>query len=320
MLYIGIDLGGTNIAVGLVNEEGKILARKSVPTRADARTAEEVAAAMAEAAKALLGEAGVAESEIASVGVGSPGAIDREAGVVVSACNLPFRDTPLRAMLERYFSCPVHIENDANVAAWAEAVAGAARGTRDSLMLTLGTGVGGGIVIGGRLYGGCNNYGGEFGHMIICEGGEPCGCGMQGCLEAYASATALAREAKRAAEQHPESLLRVCAEREGGFTGRTAFDAAAMGDAAACGVLDAYVRHLAVGVINLIRIFQPQVLVIGGGVAMAGEALLVPLREQLGHFCSAEDVGEKKTVIRAAALGNDAGIIGAALLGMEVSA
>ena len=317
MRYIGIDLGGTNIAVGLVNEEGQILARKSVPTRAE-RAAEEIVATMAEAAKELLTEAGVDEREIASVGVGSPGAIDREAGIVVSACNLHFRNTPLGEMLGKYFNCPVYIENDANCAAWAEATAGAAKGTRDSIMLTLGTGVGGGIVIGGRLYGGCNNYGGEFGHMIIADGGELCGCGRRGCLEAYSSASALIRDAKRAAEAHPESLLAACAAREGGFTGRTVFDAVAQGDETARCVLNEYVRHLTLGVINLIHIFQPQVLVIGGGVALAGEALFAPLREQLRGIYGSYVTEEKRTQIKAAVLGNDAGIVGAALLGKEV--
>ncbi len=316
MLYIGIDLGGTNIAVGLVNEEGKILARKSVPTRAE-RPAEEIVATMAEAAKDLLAEEGIAETEIASVGIGSPGAVDREAGEVVSACNLPFSSTPLGAMLGRYFDCPVYVENDANCAAWAEAMAGAAHGTRDSIMITLGTGVGGGIVIGGRLYGGFNNYGRGFGHMIIADGGELCGCGRRGCLEAYASATALIRDAKRAAQAHPASLLAAVAEREGGFTGRTVFDAVAQGDTTARCVLDEYIRHLALGVINLIRIFQPQVIVIGGGVAQAGEALMAPLRTYIDGIYGRYVTEKKRTQIRAAALGNDAGIVGAALLGKE---
>ena len=317
MLYIGIDLGGTNIAVGLVDESGQILARMTVPTRAE-RSAEEIVATMAEAAKILLAEAGVAEGEIASVGVGTPGAVDREAGVVVSACNLHFSNTPLREMLGEYFSCPVYVENDANCAAWAEATAGAAKGARDSLMITLGTGVGGGIVIGGRLYGGFNNYGGEFGHMIIADGGERCACGRRGCVEAYSSATALIRDVKRATETHPESLLASIAQREGGVNGKTVFAAVEQGDATARCVLDEYVRHLALALINLIRIFQPQVLVVGGGVAQAGEALLAPLRERVSEIYGSYVTENKRTAIKAAALGNDAGIVGAALLGMEV--
>lgn len=313
MYYLGIDLGGTNIAVGIVNEQGEILARKTVPTEVS-RGEDAVIARMADAARALTEEAGIPLTSITSVGVGSPGAIDSAAGVVVSACNLPFSNTPLAARLEALLDRPVKVENDANAAAWAEAVAGAARGTRDNLMVTLGTGVGGGIVIGGRLYGGYNSYAGEFGHMIIRDGGEACACGQSGCLEAYASATALIRETKRAAEADKQSLLWQCAEAEGKFSGKTAFTAAARGDATAKAVIDRYVYDLSLGLINLIRIFQPEVIVVGGGVARAGDALMIPLREQLRGYIS----GKKATRIEAASLGDDAGIVGAALLGMEI--
>ena len=311
MYYIGIDLGGTNIAVGIVNEMGEILARKTVPTQAECGE-DAVILRMADAARALTEEAGIPLSEIVSVGVGSPGAIDSEAGVVVSACNLPFSDTPLAARLAELLGRPVKVENDANAAAWAEAVAGAARGTRDNLMITLGTGVGGGIVIGGRLYGGYNSYAGEFGHMIIRDGGEKCACGQSGCLEAYASATALIRETRRAAESNRESLLWKCAEEEGKFSGKTAFAAAAKSDATAKDVIDRSVYELSLGLINLIRIFQPEVIVVGGGIARAGEALMIPLRKCLDGYIT----GRKATRIETAMLGDDAGIVGAALLGM----
>ena len=313
MYYLGIDLGGTNIAVGIVNKTGEILARKTVPTQVD-RGEDAVIARMAEAARALTDEAGIPLSEIVSVGVGSPGAIDSAAGIVVSACNLPFSDTPLAARLSELLDRPVKVENDANAAAWAEAVAGAARGTRDNLMVTLGTGVGGGIVIGGRLYGGYNSYAGEFGHMIIRDGGEQCACGQSGCLEAYASATALIRETRRAAEANRESLLWQCADEEGKFSGKTAFAAAAKGDDIAKAVIDRYVYDLSLGLINLIRIFQPEVIVVGGGVARAGDALMIPLRERLRGYIT----GRRSTRIEVATLGDDAGIVGAALLGMEV--
>lgn len=313
MYYLGIDLGGTNIAVGLVNEQGQILARNSIPTQASSGE-DTVIARMAQAVKDLTAEAGVPLSEIVSVGVGSPGAIDSVSGTVLSACNLPFSHTPLAARLEALLGRPVRVENDANAAAWAEAVAGAARGTRDNIMITLGTGVGGGIVIGGRLYGGFNNYGGEFGHMIICADGEKCACGQSGCLEAYSSATALIRDTRRAAEEKRDSLLWQCTEADGSFSGKTAFAAAACGDAAAKAVIDRYVHYLSLGLINLIRIFQPEVLVVGGGVAYAGEALMAPLREKLDGYIG----GKNNPRIEAAILGNDAGIVGAALLGMEV--
>lgn len=311
MYYLGIDLGGTNIAAGIVNEEGRILARKTVPTEA-CRGEDAVIMRMADAARALTEEVGIPLSDIVSVGVGSPGAIDSAAGVVVSACNLPFSNTPLAARLASLLGRPVKLENDANAAAWAEAVAGAARGSKDNVMVTLGTGVGGGIVIGGRLYGGYNGYAGEFGHMIIRDGGETCACGQSGCLEAYASATALIRETRRAAEEDRQSLLWSCAEAEGKFSGKTAFAAAAQGDATAKAVIDRYVSDLSLGLINLIRIFQPEVIVVGGGIARAGDALIAPLRKQLSGYIS----GKKATRIEAASLGDDAGIVGAALLGM----
>ena len=313
MHYLGIDLGGTNIAAGLVNEQGQILARLNISTQASSGE-DAVIARMAQVARDLAEKSGVPLSEIVSVGVGSPGAIESVTGTVLSACNLPFSHTPLAARLEALLGRPVRVENDANAAAWAEAVAGAARGTRDNIMITLGTGVGGGIVIGGRLYGGFNNYGGEFGHMIICADGEKCACGQSGCLEAYSSATALIRETRRAAEKDPQSLLWQCTEADGSFSGKTAFAAAARGDAAAIAVIDRYVYYLSLGLINLIRIFQPEVLVVGGGVASAGEALMVPLREKLGGYIG----GKNQTRIEAAMLGSDAGIVGAALLGMEV--
>ena len=303
--------------MGLVNEQGEIRARKTVPTVAS-RQEDEIIAAMAGAAQDMLAQAGVSPSQIASVGIGSPGAVDSAAGVVVSACNLRFRNTPLAEKMRRYFSCPVYVENDANCAAWAEATAGAAKGTRDSVMITLGTGVGGGIVIGGRLYGGFNNYGGEFGHTVICADGELCACGRRGCLEAYASATALIRDAKRAAEQHRESLLWTYAAKEGAFSGKTVFAAAEQGDATAREVLDRYVYYLSLGLINLIRIFQPEVLVVGGGIAQAGDALLSPLTERVGSIYGSYVTPEKRTKIKAASLGNDAGIVGAALLGKEI--
>lgn len=316
MLYLGIDLGGTNIALGIVNEAGEILARKTVPTRAE-READEIIADMAQAGLSLIAQAGLTVVDIASVGIGSPGAIDNVTGTVVSACNLPFCHTPLAEKMRSYFPCPVYVENDANVAAWAEATAGAAKGMQDSLMITLGTGVGGGIVIGGRLYGGFNNYGGEFGHMIICADGEMCACGRRGCLEAYASATALIRDTRRAADRDPTSLLWAWAEKEGAFSGKTAFAAAALGDESARAVIDRYLDYLTVGLINLIRIFQPQVIVVGGGVAQAGEALLAPLRQRLDGIYGSYVAPDKRTKVEAARLGNDAGIVGAALLGKK---
>ena len=314
--YLGIDLGGTNIALGIVDEAGHILARCSVPTGA-ARPAEEIIASMADAAKALMRETGIPAEEIASAGVGSPGGVDRESGIVLTACNLPFANTPLAELLRSRLGMPVYVDNDANCAAWAEAAAGAAAGTRHSVTITLGTGIGGGIVIDGKLYGGFNNLGGEFGHAVIEADGELCPCGRRGCLEAYASATALARDAERAAEKDPTSLLQRYRE-DGRFTAKSVFDAAAVGDAAAKAVLDRFIHYLALGLVGVIKIFQPEIIVIGGGVAAAGDALLQPLCEAVMREAYRPHVPEfRRTKLTLAKLGGDAGIIGAALLGME---
>ncbi len=317
MYYIGIDLGGTNIAVGIVDSTGRMIAKKSTPTGAG-RSEDAVIADMAGTALSLLEEAGLSLAEIRSVGVGSPGSVDPETGTVLSACNLNFTNTRLAEKLKQHIDKPVFVENDANCAAWAEAKAGAAAGVRDSVMITLGTGVGGGLVLGGQLYHGRNNFAGEFGHTVIAADGELCKCGKRGCFEAYSSATALVRDTRAAAEANRDSLLWQCAEEEGKFSGRTAFEAARRGDDVAREVVARYIRYLAIGVANAIEIFQPDVVVIGGGVSHEGAALFTPLIEQVKKDVYGDHVPEdQQTKILAARLGNDAGIIGAALLGEE---
>ena len=315
MYYIGIDLGGTNIATGLLTEEGRILAKRSVKTNAP-RPEDEIIADMAASVEALLSEQGIDIAKVHSIGVGTPGSVDPKSGTVLAACNLGFQQTPIRQKLSRYFSVPIYVENDANCATLAEATVGAARGCDSVVMVTIGTGIGGGIVLGGKLYGGKNNFAGEFGHTILQADGEPCACGRRGCFETYASATALIRDTKRAAESAPDSLLWRCAEQEGKFSGRTAFEAARQGDRVAQTVVDRYIRFLALGCGNLIRIFQPDALVIGGGISHEGDGLFTPLRQQVYELAYGERVPEsKRTALLGAALGNDAGIVGAAFLG-----
>ena len=316
MLYVGIDLGGTNVAVGIVDEDGHVLHRLSVPTGVHSSD-EGLMDHLASTARLLLERSGVSREEIAWVGIGSPGSVDPERGVVLSACNLNLNDTPLGEGLSHRLELPVYVENDANCAVWAEATVGAAAGMRDVIMVTLGPGVGGGIVIGGRLYSGFNHFGGEFGHAVICADGEPCACGDRGCFEAYSSATALIRDTRRAAEADPESLIHRLAREEGRISGRTAFCAARLGDPSAEAVVRRYVHYLAVGVGALIRIFQPEALVIGGGVACEGEGLFEPLRREVADNIYRDGIAEdKRTKILPARLGNDAGIVGAALLGL----
>lgn len=311
MLYVGIDLGGTNIAAGLVNDEGKIIAKKSIPTGAQ-RSAQEIIADMAKVAIDVVTENGYSVDDIVSVGIGSPGAIDKSKGELVYANNLPFYHTPMRDEMQKYINKPIYIENDANCAAWAEAMAGGTKGIQNSVAVTLGTGVGGGIVINGRLYSGFNFIGGELGHKVIVLDGEPCSCGRKGCWEAYASATALIRQTKEAAEADKNSKMWDYYKKDGKFSGRTAFAAARDGDKAAQTVVDNYVKYVGTGLADIVNVFQPEVIVVGGGVANEGDALMNPIREYVNGQTYAKDV--KDCRIERAYLGNDAGIIGAALL------
>ena len=309
MVYLGIDLGGTNIAVGAIDESGKLLCKTSVPTHAG-RPAEAIVADMAQAAHTLIQEHLL---EPVSIGVGSPGAIDSGTGVVISAGNLGFRNVPIAEMLGTYFKFPIRVANDANCALWAETKIGAARGAQSALMVTIGTGIGGAIMLNGSLYGGFNRFGGEFGMMVI---GEENGVPMS--FEDYSSATALIRQTERAAKENKDSLLWQCAEKEGKFSGRTAFDAARLGDTTARAVVDRYIGKLAIGVSNLISIFQPEYILIGGGVSHEGEGLFAPLCEKAERLAYDYPIEKEKiTKIKAATLGNDAGIVGAALLGKE---
>lgn len=314
MYRIGVDLGGTNIAVGLVDEEKKLVKKKSVPTGAE-RSAEQIVDDIAAVCRALCTEAGVPLSEIVSVGIATPGIANHDTGVVEYANNLPFRKLPLADMLrERLGVERVKIENDANAAAWGEAVAGAAQGTRNSIMITLGTGVGGGIIIDNKVYSGFNYAGGELGHIVIRVDGAPCSCGRHGCWEAYSSATALIRMTREKIEECEAEGRKTLMSKAEKISGRTACDAMRQGDAAAKEVYDLYIHYLASGLATIINIFQPEVISLGGGISNEGQSLidsLLPIvrKEQYGGGVV------PMTDIRIARLGNDAGIIGAAMLG-----
>ena len=315
MYRIGVDLGGTNIAAGIVNEEGKIIARLSIPTGAH-RPADEIVADMSALCHSLIGEANIAIDDIVAVGIASPGVANHDSGIVEYANNLPFRNFPLAEKFKDGFPVPkVTIENDANAAAWGEAKVGAAKGSKSSIMITLGTGVGGGIIIDDKIYSGFNYAGAELGHIVIVCDGKPCSCGRKGCWEAYSSATALVRMTEeKIAECEAAGKKTIMADmvaERGKVSGRTSFDAMRAGDEAAKEVVDSYIKHLACGLINIINIFQPDVLCIGGGIAGQGENLLGPLRTiiEQERFTKYND---KQTQVCIATLGNDAGIIGAA--------
>lgn len=316
--YIGIDVGGTNIACGVVNEECKIIARSKVKTHPRGKDAgfpkyEEVVGGMKTAVRLACEQAGITPSDISSIGIGCPGICNSESGVVEYASNLGFVNVPLQKDIEDEFGVKVYLENDANAAAFGEFCAGGAKGSKNAIIITLGTGVGAGIIIDGKIYRGSNFAGGEIGHTVIEVDGALCSCGRRGCFEAYSSATGLVRMTRDAAEVHPDSLMWEAVKAEGRFSGRTAFVAMKRGDAVGKAVTERYIKYLACGIANVINTFQPDILCIGGGVCNEGDALLVPLREKTMEQVYSKNSG-KNTEIAVCSLGNDAGIIGAAML------
>ena len=307
-MYIGIDLGGTNIAAGLVSEDGKILIQDSTPTNAD-RNPSEIAADMAKISKEIISRYGIKESDVKAVGIGCPGSIDFDKGMVVYSNNIKFDHFPLTDEFRKHLDLPVYVDNDANCAAMGEYVATGER-CDNFLFVTLGTGVGGGIVLNGKVLRGFNGAGGEIGHMTLVSGGEKCSCGKAGCWEAYASVTALIRQTKAAMESNPQSLMNEYAKRDGKVSGRTAFDAARAGDEAAKAVVKQYAIYVADGIVSMENIFQPNIIAIGGGISREGDYLLDPIKEYVEK--NRYNRYMEKTKIVTAKLFNDAGIIGAA--------
>lgn len=314
MVNLGIDLGGTNIAAGLVDSDFHLKAKASVPTGLP-KTPEEIGDAIRELAAGLLKENGLDFEELGSVGIGIPGTVNKAEGMVEYANNLEFNNVPFAAMMKKRFPCLVFAENDAKAAAWGEYLAGAGRGCKSMVAVTLGTGVGGGIIFDGRIWDGCNGAAGEIGHMVVERGGRPCTCGRNGCLEAYASATALVKRGREEAGKHPESLLALWDANGTGLDGRRIFEAAEQKDETACQVVEEFLWYLAEGMANLVNLLQPDRICIGGGLSGAGDKLLVPLKKKMEPFVHSRNA-KTNTGIFLAELGNDAGLIGAAALGL----
>ncbi len=313
MYYIGVDVGGTNLVAGVVDEDNHILSRAKVRA-ARFTTAESMTEAIVDICLEAVAQAGLKPRQIEHVGVGIPGVINRSTGFIYKTVNAPFSMTPFRELFQSHWDIPVYLENDANCATIAEFLAGAAVGMDSALMVTLGTGVGGGFVNYGRLEGGINLMGMEIGHMTLEIDGVPCPCGRRGCWEQYSSATGLKRQTREAIALHPDSLLAQIAAEEGKVGGQTAFRAARMGCPVGTRVRDRYLHYLAEGLTNLVNIFQPEIIVLGGGVSNErDEDFLVPLRRMIGGFRFNQD-GLIATEVIKAKMGNEAGIIGAALL------
>ncbi len=314
--YIGIDLGGTNIVAGVVNEEYEIVATAKVKTNLP-RPAEEICADMAAIAVQATENAGLTMADIESVGVGTPGIANSQTGVVEYSNNLGFINLPMAELIGEKLGKPVYVENDANAAAYGEFVAGAAKGAKNAVCITLGTGVGGGIIIDSKIYSGSNFAGAEIGHTVIEVDGPQCTCGRKGCFEVFSSATGLIRMTKEAMEENKDSAMWEMMKEDGyRVSGRLAFNAMRAGDKTAKEVVDKYIKYLAAGITNTINTFQPDVLCIGGGVCNEGDPLLLPLKELVRKEIYTKN-SEKNTEIVIAKLGNDAGIIGAAFLGLS---
>ena len=313
MLYIGIDLGGTGIKAGVVDEGGNILLKDSCPTGAE-RGYGAVIQDMATLAIDVVKRSGHYMDEIKAIGIGLPGVLDPRTGRVPFCTNLGWHDVPIIEEMAKYTDRPVFVDNDATVAGLAEAVAGASAGTQSSVFVTLGTGVGGGVILNGRVFSGSHGVATEIGHTVTVDGGELCTCGKRGCWERYASATALIREGCRLCERKPDTKLMKVVNGDLKMIGaRNVIDLARAGDPDCMVLFDNYIHHLCVGLVNLINVYDPEVIVLGGGVSNAGQFLLDAIQEKLPDMVFFKSMPYAR--VELATLTNDAGIIGAAMLG-----
>lgn len=313
MIYVGIDLGGTGIKAGAVSEDGKILYKESCPTGVE-RGYEAVIRDMAALALKVTEGSGHTMEDVKAIGIGIPGVLNPRTGRVPFCTNLHWHDVPLIEEMAKYTDRPVFVNNDATVAGLAESVSGISAKVKNSVFITLGTGVGGGVVIDGKVYSGPHGVASEIGHMITVAGGELCSCGNRGCWERYASATALIREGCRLIRTKPDCAL---AKEVGGnpdkIEAKTIIDLAKAGDPDCLALFNDYVYHLCVGLANVVNVYDPEMIVLGGGVSHAGEFLLNAVRARLPELIFYKEMPYAQ--IELAQLSNDAGIIGAAMLG-----
>lgn len=311
MFAIGIDIGGMSIKAGLVDENGKIILQSRIKTEG---SPEQIIERMIIQIEELLSKSNMSIKQIKGIGIGCPGAVTSETGVVEFLPNLSWNKIPLSKMLKNKLDTTIRLSNDANVAALAEVIYGAAKKYNTCVMFTLGTGVGGGIVIDKKLFEGGRSFGAELGHTTLVLDGEPCNCGRSGCIESYISATALIKQTKAEMLKNKESLMWAFANGDiDKVDGRTAFECAKKGDKSAITVRDNYIRYLSESIINMLNIFRPDAFILGGGVSAQGKYLT----DLVQNYCEKKNYGylsAPRTEIITAELGNDAGIIGAAAL------
>lgn len=314
MYYIGVDIGGMSIKIGVVNEKGKIKISRSIPTEME-KGFEAMIRHMAETISDMCADINLDVNTIGGIGIGIPGIADSKKGVVAVAINIGWRNVNIVKELSKYFDLPISISNDANCAALGEQRFGSGTDFESIVFITLGTGVGSGIIYENKLIEGVGGAGAESGHMVIQMDGEPCNCGRSGCWESYASATALIKQTKRAMESDPDTIMHELYRKYGKVSGRTAFLAAASGDVTAQKVVDNYIKYIATGLISMGNILHPEAFIIGGGISHEGENLIRPLQRYLDNYCYTSGLNPPIKVV-SATLGNDAGIIGAAALVM----
>lgn len=317
MLHIGVDLGGTNIAVGIVDEKGNIIEEGSTPTLAG-RPFGEIVKDMADCILSTLEKAKISLEKIENIGIGIPGIGDQNTGDVIFCTNLGWRNEPLRRELQKYIAKPVYLDNDATVAGLAESVAGVSAGCSSSVFITLGTGVGGGIILAGKPWSGHHGVGSEIGHVTLEIDGEMCTCGKRGCLERYCSATALIRMGKQAILMNPDTLMNEMSHYDPSrVTGQIVIDAAKQGDEVAMQVFRRYVKYLALAINSIISFLDPEMIVLGGGISKAGNFLLNAVKEEVNRYAMYKEI--EISDIQIARLGSNAGIIGAAMLGSSIA-
>jgi len=312
-MRIGIDMGGMSVKFGLVNENYEIVDKMVIPTRLDVPP-EEMIQDMIDTVSALLQKHELTVDNLKGIGLDSPGTVDDVNGVILYSNNYHWENVPIIRQMQEAFPVPMAIANDADAAALGEVKAGAAKGTDSAVLITLGTGVGGGVIQNGKIFHGPLKGGMELGHMVIQAGGELCTCGRKGCFETYSSATALLRMARNAAMKNPESVMNMMCQNDlENMNGIIPFEAAGQGDETALQVIDMYEEYLAIGIANVINIFRPEKVILGGGVSAQKENLTKPVQEKVNVMCFGGEHGEVAEIVTSK-LGNDAGIIGAACL------
>ncbi|MCL2630558.1 MAG: ROK family protein [Firmicutes bacterium] len=313
--YIGIDIGGMSCKAGVVNEKGEIVFRGSCPTKANAHYSE-IIKDIADLTTEVIKNAGLSLKDIQAVGMGIPGTIDSENGVIVYSNNISFKKVPVIKEFKKHIKLPVFIGNDANCAALGEVVFGSAKGLKDIVFITLGTGVGSGIILNGKIFAGKGGSGAEAGHMVIISGGDKCTCGRKGCWEAYASASALIKLTERMAKKEPLSRVAQIIKADGKASGETAFKASKEGDKLGQKIVAKYAKYVSDGIVNLVNIFRPDAVLVGGGISNQGDYFIDMLAKQADKASYGGKINPRP-VIKSAGLLNDAGILGAVSLCFE---